>query len=394
MMSNNLSGNWNYPTQIIFGAGTIDQLPDICRKQGMIKPLLITDRGLRDSKIVIETIKMNEKAGLETGLFSEIKGNPTGKNIEEGVAAYHGGHYDGIIAFGGGSGIDAAKAIALMVGQERPLWDFEDIGDNWTRVRTEGMSPVVAIPTTAGTGSEVGRASVIVNETMHEKKIIFHPSMLPGIVIADPGLTIALPPHVTAATGIDAFVHCFEAFCSPFYHPMADGIALEGMRLVKIFLPLAYKDGANIEARANMLIASTMGATAFQKGLGGVHALAHPLGGIYDKHHGLLNAILLPYVMVRNRSAIGKKMEHLARVLNLSGSNKFEAVLNWVLKLRRQLCIPETLARIDIPADRAAQIGVMALNDPAAGGNPEAISAKDYEAIFRNAVIGNLEVSD
>jgi alcohol dehydrogenase class IV len=391
MMSNNLSGKWNYPTKIIFGAGTIKQLPDICRQLGMSKPLLITDEGLRDSKIVIETIRINEQAGLKTGLFSEIKGNPTGKNIEDGVKAYHAGHYDSVIAFGGGSGIDAAKTIALMAGQDRPLWDFEDIGDNWTRVRTKGMSSVVAIPTTAGTGSEVGRASVIVNEILLEKKIIFHPSMMPGTVIADPELTIALPPHLTAATGIDAFVHCFEAFCSPFYHPMADGIALEGMRLIKKFLPLAYKDGTNLDARANMLIASTMGATAFQKGLGGVHALAHPLGGIYDKHHGLLNAILLPFVMMRNRSMISDKMQYLARVMDLPGPNEFKSVLNWILELRQQLCIPETLAMIDIPFDRAAEIGVMAFNDPSAGGNPVTLSAEDYETLFRNAVTGDLK---
>lgn len=391
MTTQTLSGNWNYPTKMIFGPGTIAQLPETCRQLGMEKPLLITDEGLRDSEIVANALKINKEAGLETGLFTKIKGNPTGSNVEDGVRAYRDGGYDGVIAFGGGSGIDAAKAIALMVGQELPLWDFEDVGDNWTRVKTETMAPVVAIPTTAGTGSEVGRASVIVNEDTHEKKIIFHANMLPAIVIADPELTIKLPAHLTAATGIDAFVHCFEAFCAPFYHPMAEGIALEGMRLVKEYLARATKDGSDMEARANMLVASTMGATAFQKGLGGVHALAHPLGGVYDKHHGLLNAILLPYVMVRNRSAIEDKMELLARFLDLPGANGFDAVLEWVLALRQELDIPATLAEIDIPIDRAAEIGVMAHNDPSAGGNPVALSAQDYETLFRNAMSGELD---
>ena len=389
-MSTPLTGNWNYPTKMIFGTGTIAQLPNICRDLGMSNPLLITDEGLRNSEIVAKALEINKQAGMETGLFTDVKGNPTGANVEAGVKAYHEGGYDGVIAFGGGSGIDAAKAVALMVGQDRPLWDFEDVGDNWTRVNVEGMAPVVAIPTTAGTGSEVGRASVITNEETHEKKIIFHAKMLPAIVIADPDLTIGLPAHLTAATGVDALVHCLEAYCSPFYHPMAEGVALEGMRLVHEYLERAYKDGNDIEARAHMLVASSMGATAFQKGLGGVHALAHPLGALYDKHHGLLNAILLPYVMVKNRPTIEQKMERLARFLGLSGHG-FDAVLSWVLKLRQTLGIPESLAAIEITAKDAAKIGVMAMNDPSAGGNPIQLSAQEYEDILRAAVNGTLE---
>ena len=385
-MTQNLFGNWNYPTKIIFGAGTITRLPESCRKLGMSKPLLITDEGLAASSIVSTAMATDKNIGL----FSGVKGNPTGKNVEDGVRAYHDGGYDGVIAFGGGSGIDAAKAIALMVGQDRPLWDFEDVGDNWTRVNVEAMAPVVAVPTTAGTGSEVGRASVITNEDTHEKKIIFHASMLPAIVIADPELTVGLPPHLTAATGVDAFVHCFEAFCAPGYHPMAEGIALEGMRLIKEFLPRAYKDGTDIEARSHMLVASSMGATAFQKGLGSVHALAHPLGAVYDKHHGLLNAIILPYVMLRNRAAIEERMMLLARVLNLSG-NGFDAVFSWVLALRQTLSIPETLASIGIPLDRAAEIAQMAFRDPSAGGNPVSLTVEEYGFLFQNAVKGNLE---
>ncbi len=384
-----MTGNWNYPTQMIFGAGTIQKLPETCKGLGMSKPLLITDEGLKDAPIVMNTLALMDKAGMSAGLFTGVKGNPTGENVDDGVKAYHDGGYDGVIAFGGGSGIDAAKAIALMVGQDRPLWDFEDVGDNWTHVNVEGMAPVVAVPTTAGTGSEVGRASVITNAQTHEKKIIFHANMLPAVVIADPELTIGLPAPLTAATGVDALVHAFEAFCAPGYHPMADGIAMEAMRLIKHNLITAYNDGANIEARANMLVASTMGATAFQKGLGGVHALAHPLGGVFDKHHGLLNAILMPYVMLRNRDAIAARMDLLARVLDLPVvTSGFDAVYNWVIELRSALNIPHTLAALEIPLEKCAEIGEMAVNDPSAGGNPVALSAADYAAICHAAILG------
>lgn len=386
-MTKTISGKWNYPTTVFFGPGTIQKLPDACRKLGMKNPLLITDEGLRDNAITKTTLAINAKSGLKTGLFSGVKGNPTGQNITDGIKAYHAGKHDGVIAFGGGSGVDAAKAIALMAGQDHPLWDFVDEGDNCDRVKESGMAPVVAVPTTAGTGSEVGRASVITNEATHEKKIIFHPKMLPAIVISDPELTVGLPPHITAATGIDAYVHCFEAFCAPGYHPMADGIAMEGMRLVAAYLPRAYKNGADIEARANMLAAASMGATAFQKGLGGVHALAHPLGAVYDKHHGLLNAILLPYVMVWNREAITEKMDLLSRVLNLREKG-FDAVLDWTLDCRKQLGIQNTLAEIGVPSDRIADIGAMALADPSSGGNPIALMAEDYAEIFRRALKG------
>lgn len=386
------NGNWNYPTQMIFGPGRIKELPELCKAQGMSKPLLITDEGLKDAEIVLNTLEIVRAAGLEIGLFTGVKGNPTGQNITDGVAAYKQGGYDGVIAFGGGSGIDAAKAIALMVGQDRPLWDFEDIGDNWTRVNVDAMAPVIAVPTTAGTGSEVGRASVISNEETHEKKIIFHAKMLPTIVIADPELTLGLPPHLTAATGVDAFVHCFEAYCAPGYHPMADGIAVEGMRLIKEHLITAYKNGADIEARSHMLIASSMGATAFQKGLGGVHALAHPLGGQFDKHHGLLNAILLPYVMLRNRPAVEARMSYLAQALGLEGQG-FDAVYNWVLELREDLGIPHSLEALDIPLEKAKEIGEMAFEDPSADGNPIPLTASDYADICRNAIIGDLNMS-
>jgi alcohol dehydrogenase class IV len=386
-MTNQLSGSWNYPTNIVFGPGEIKKLKDICLSMNITKPLLITDSGLKDSDIVKSTLKLWDRISL----FADVKPNPTGKNVEKGVIAYKEGGHDGVIAFGGGSGIDAAKAIALMVGQEAPLWDFEDKGDNWRNVKTENIAPVIAVPTTAGTGSEVGRASVITNEDIKEKKIIFHPTMLPGKVIADPELTIGLPANITAATGMDAFVHCFEAFCAPGYHPMADGIALEGMRLINKHIERAYLNGKDIEARANMLIASTMGATAFQKGLGGVHALAHPLGAIYDKHHGLLNAILLPYVMIKNKKAIEEKMSLLARVLELNSYN-FDAVLSWVLEIRKTLDIPNNLSEINIHSDESIRLGALAVKDPSAGGNPIKLSADEYEEVFLNAVNGNLNM--
>lgn len=384
-----LTGKWNYPTTMWVGPGRIKELPQACRSLGMQRPLLITDAGLADAGMIRAAISGNMAAGLPTGLFAGVKGNPTGANVEAGVAAFKAGKHDGVIAFGGGSALDAAKAVALMVGQDRPLWDFEDVGDNADRVNVAGMAPVVAVPTTSGTGSEVGRASVITNEDSHEKKIIFHPRMLPGLVIADPELTIGLPPHITAATGIDAFIHCFEAYCAPGFHPMAEGIALEGMRLCKDYLPRAYRDGTDIEARSRMLAAASMGAAAFQKGLGGVHALAHPIGAVYDTHHGLTNAVLLPYVMQHNKPAIAARMALLARVLDLPGAD-YDAVFRWVLAFRSDLGIPNSLAEIKVPLDRAAEIGRMAEADPSAGGNPCPVDAAALEAIFRKAVAGDL----
>ena len=388
-MSKTITGRWNFPTAMRFGPGVISELAAACRELGMVRPLLITDEGLRDFAMVREAIAANEAAGLPTGLFSEVQGNPTGRNVDQGVAAYRGGGHDGVIAFGGGSALDAAKAVALMVAQERPLWDFEDVGDNWTRVETQGLAPVVAVPTTSGTGSEVGRSSVITNEAIKVKTIIFHPTMLPAIVLSDPELTLGLPPHITAATGIDAFVHCFEALCTTAYHPMAEGIALEGMRLTAEALPRAYEDGGDIEARADMLCAAAMGATAFQKGLGGVHALAHPIGAHFGVHHGLANAIFLPYVMQANRAAIADKIVPLTRLLGLAQPD-FNGLLDWVLAFRARLGIPHSLAEMDITADSAEEMGALAHADPVSGGNPIALSVADYTAIFRRAVAGEV----
>jgi len=388
-LTDELQANWNYPTNIHFGSGRIKELPDCCKQLNMKKPLLVTDNGLVKIPFVENILADLDTAGLGRSVFSDVKPNPTGSNIEAGVKQYQQGQHDGIIALGGGSALDAGKAIALMVGQQRPLWDFEDIGDNWSRVNESSMAMTIAIPTTAGTGSEVGRASVIVDESNHSKKIIFHPKMLPQLVIADPVLTQALPPHITAATGLDAFVHSFEAYCAPSYHPMAEGIALESMRLIKQWLPLAVADGNNLTARSHMLVASSMGATAFQKGLGAVHALAHPLGAIYDKHHGLLNAILLPYVILRNKDAIIPRVEHIARCLQLENVS-FDSFFNWILNFRKEINIPHSLSDIGLDANDKKRIGHLATLDAAASGNPIKLTEQDYAQIFTNAVQGNL----
>jgi alcohol dehydrogenase class IV len=388
-MSTTLRGNWNYPTTIWAGPGRIAELADACTRVGMKRPLIVTDEGL----IGAPMIKNALAAVKSSALFGAVRGNPALSHVEAGLRAYRAGGHDGVVAFGGGSALDAGKVVAFMSGQTRPLWDFEDIGDWWTRADPAGIAPVVAVPTTAGTGSEVGRAGVILNEDTHQKKIIFHPQMMPRIVISDPELTVGLPPGVTAATGIDAFVHCFEAFCAPGFHPLADGVALEGMRIIHRFLPQAFADGKNIEARAQMLAAASMGATAFQKGLGGVHAIAHPVGSWFNTHHGLTNAVILPYVMTFNRRAIEDKSDVIARVLDLPARG-FDGFLAWVLDMRRELKVPHSLADIGVSVDKAAIIGREAAIDPSASGNPIPIDAAQLEHIFRAAVAGRLEAVD
>lgn len=382
-----LMANWNYPNSISTGAGRIVELADKCKALGMMSPLIITDPGLAELSIVTNVHHACIKAGLSCGLFSNIQGNPTGDNIIDGVCAYKEGKHDGVIAFGGGSALDAAKAVALMVGQTRPLWDFEDIGDNWMRVNEQQVAPIIAVPTTAGTGSEVGRASVITDTDSKVKRIIFHPKMLPQHVILDPELTLGLPTNITAATGMDALSHCLEALCSPSYHPMAEGIAVEGIRLVKEYLPRAVNDGQDIEARTQMLVASSMGATAFQKGLGSMHALAHSLGALYGAHHGLLNAILMPYVLKANQDEIETKIERLAHYIGLEDSS-FDGFMYWVFEMRRNLDIPHALSALDIDDSQAELVGMMAVNDACAGGNPILFTAEMYSALFVAAVNG------
>ncbi|MBL1276318.1 MAG: iron-containing alcohol dehydrogenase [Ectothiorhodospiraceae bacterium] len=391
--SNHLQGSWNYPTTMWFGCGRINKLPSACSMLGMRNPLLVTDPGLAKLPMIPEAIKVNQLAGIATGIFSAIKSNPNGENIDAGVQCYQKGGHDGVIAFGGGSAVDAGKAIALMAEQSLSLWDVEDVGDNWQRVNIDKIAPIIAVPTTAGTGSEVGRASVIVNAAQHRKVIIFHPKMLPGIVISDPQLSVGLPANITAATGMDALSHNLEAYCAPGYHPMAEGIALEGMRLIKQWLPVAYHEPGNLEARSHMLIASSMGATAFQKGLGAMHALAHPLGAIYDAHHGLLNAILMPYVLAYNcaynRESIEGKMQHLSRVLGLTSAS-VNAVLDFIMALRKSIDIPNDLQSIGIGLEHVPKIAKMATQDPSAAGNPVLLTEENYAELLTNAINGRL----
>lgn len=383
-----LKGNWNYPTQVRFGAGRIAELARACRSVGMSKPLIVTDPGIARLPMIAAAVAANEADGLPTAVFSDVRPNPTGANVEAGLKVYRDGGHDGVVAWGGGSGLDAGKAVALMAGQSLPIWDFEDIGDNWKRVDPDGVAPIIAVPTTAGTGSETGRASVILDEAAHVKRIVFHPKMLPSIVISDPELTVGLPAHITAATGMDALAHCFEAFCAPGFHPMADGIALEGMRLVKEWLPKAVADGTDIEARANMLAAASMGSTAFQKGLGGIHALSHPVGALYDTHHGLTNAVFHPYVMAWNMPAIEDRMARLAAYLGLAGGAS--GVMDWVLALRESFNMPHTIAGLGVEAAKIGQIAEMALADPSNGGNPVEMTVAGYAAILENAMEGRL----
>jgi alcohol dehydrogenase class IV len=384
-----VNSNWNYPSNISAGAGRIAELPDACRSLDIQRPLLVTDPGLAALPMVRQALAQCETGGLGCRLFSDLRSNPCGDDVAAGVAAFSAGNHDGVIAFGGGSALDVGKAVALMSGQDRPLWDFEDSGANWKRANEAAIAPIVAVPTTAGTGSEVGRAAIITDQERCLKKIIFHPGMLPRQVILDPELTVGLPPHITAATGMDALSHNLEALCSPGYHPMAEGIAIEGIRLVREFLPVAVKDGGNLDARLQMLVASTMGATAFQKGLGAMHALAHPLGALYDAHHGLLNAILMPYVLSANQSAIEARISRLSAYIGLTEPD-FAGFLSWILQLRSQLAIPHSLAEIGIDHHIADRVATMACEDPSAGGNPIAFSSAQYRQIFLRAVTGDL----
>jgi len=378
------SANWNYPTAIRFGAGRAAELPKAYRRLGIARPLLVTDPALAEMAMVKDAL-----AATGAGLFSAIHANPTGADIEAGLADWRAGNHDGVIAFGGGSALDVGKVVAFMSGQSRPLWDFEDREDWWRRADPQGIAPIIAVPTTAGTGSEVGRAGVILDEAEGVKKIIFHPGMLPAIVILDPELTLGLPAKVTAATGMDALSHCLEAWCAPGFHPLADGIAAEGVRLIHDFLPRAYEDGSDIEARGHMLAAASMGATAFQKGLGGMHALSHPIGALCGTHHGLTNAVLMPYVLAFNRPAIEERLARLASYIGLADPG-FDAFLAWILDLRGRLQIPHSLAELGVPADAVEKLAAMAEADPSAGGNPRPFDAAAARQVLEAAMAGRV----
>ncbi|MBD9427419.1 iron-containing alcohol dehydrogenase [Pseudomonas sp. PDM15] len=383
------TANWNYPTSVRFGAGRIQELPELCKSVGMLRPLLVTDRGLGGAPITTAALDSLKQAGLGAALFSDLKPNPVESNLDAGLAAYRDGKHDGVVAFGGGSGLDMGKLIAFMSGQARPVWDFEDIGDWWTRADPRGIAPVIAVPTTAGTGSEVGRAGILTDERSHTKRIIFHPQMMPRIVISDPELSVGMPAFITAGTGMDAFSHCLEAYCAPGFHPLADGIAVEGMRLVKGALVKAVKQPDDLDARADMLAAAAMGATAFQKGLGGMHALAHPIGALYDTHHGMTNATLMPYVLKFNRSAIEERITRLAAYLQLANPG-FDSFLDLVLQLRADTGVPHSLAELGVDDSKTALIAQMAVVDPSAGGNPLPLTEENVAKLFTEALHGRL----
>ena len=383
--------NWNYPTTMWVGENRIKDLVSACNKLNINKPLLVTDNGLAKSKIIEDAVTLLKKENLAVEVYSNVVGNPTGSNVEEGVEFYKNNKCDGVIAFGGGSGLDVGKAIAFMSGQTLSIWEFEDIGDNWSKANPNTIAPIIAVPTTAGTGSETGRASVILNEKIGEKKIIFHPKFLPSIVILDPVLTLDLPPKITAATGMDALAHCLEAYCAPGFHPMADGIALEGMKLINKWLLKAVKNGKDIEARMNMLTAASMGSTAFQKGLGAIHSLSHPVNALNNVHHGLSNAIFMPYVLSFNKKEIEQRIIKLCEYLDLK-DNSFDGFLNWVLDLRKELNIPHKLSDVindkDFDIERLSK---MALADPSTAGNPKKLSVEDMKTMYQNSFKGDLQ---
>lgn len=376
----NVTANWSYPTAIRFGAGRIAEIAEACTAAGISKPLLVTDKGLANLPITTQTLDLMEAAGLGRAMFADVDPNPTEVNAEAGVKAYREGGHDGVVAFGGGSGLDLGKVVAFMAGQSRPLWDFEDIDDWWTRADADAIAPIVAVPTTAGTGSEVGRASVITNSQTHEKKIIFHPKLLPAVVICDPELTVGMPPMITAGTGMDAFAHCLEAFCSPHYHPMSQGIALEGMRLVKENLPKVFADGTDIEARAHMMSAAAMGATAFQKGLGAIHALSHPIGAVHHTHHGTTNAVVMQPVLRFNRATIEDRLALAAAYLGIEGG--YEGFYAFVGDLNASLGIPATLTDLGVANPDIDALVASALIDPSVGGNPVKMTAENTRALL------------
>ncbi len=363
-----LWGNWSYPTSIRFGSGRIAEIAEACEAAGLKNPLFVTDKGLSEMDITSRTRSILKDAGLSDDMFSDVDPNPSDKNVDAGLKFYRDGGYDGVIAFGGGSALDLAKVLAFMAGQTRPLWDFEDIGDWWTRANPAGIHPIVAVPTTAGTGSEVGRASVISNSEKDEKKIIFHPKMLPVQVICDPELTVGMPPFITAGTGLDAFAHCVEAFSSPHYHPMSQGIALEGMRLIKDYLPRVYENGSDLEARAHVMSAAAMGSTAFQKGLGAIHAISHPVGAIHHTHHGTTNAVCMPAVLQFNRAAITDRFDAAAAYLGIDGG--FKGFCKFVDDLNASMGVPRTLTELGVTDPDIDRLVRDALADPSTGGNP------------------------
>ena len=384
-----MKSNWNYPTTVWVGENRINDLYDACKNLDIIKPLFVTDKDLVNLPFIKNIISENLKKFEKFNVYSNFSGNPIGENVDEGVKEFKKNNCDGIIAIGGGSALDVGKAIAFMSGQNRPIWDFEDVDDYWKRANEKKISPIIAIPTTAGTGSETGRASAIINKESGIKKIIFHPKILPSIVILDPSLTIDLSPRLTAATGMDALAHNLEALCAPNFHPMAEGIALEGMRLIKNSLLIAFKNGKNIEARQNLLAASSMGSTAFQKGLGAIHSLSHPVNAQFNIHHGLSNAIFMPYVLTFNKSSIENKIVSICDYLDLE--KNFDNFLQWILDLRKKLNIPNKLSDVmDCSNLNLDELSLMAFEDPSTSGNPKKITKEDLKLMYKHSISGEL----
>ena len=379
-----LIGNWSYPTQIKFGAGRVREIADACNQANIKKPLLITDKGLSDLPITSKTLKLMKEAGLGEAIFSNVDPNPNEKNLAAGITVFTEGNHDGVIAFGGGSGLDLGKLVAFMVGQDRSVWDFEDVSDWWTRAKSDVIFPIVAVPTTAGTGSEVGRASVLTNSVTSEKKIIFHPQILPKVVICDPELTVEMPKAITAGTGLDAFAHCVEAFSSPHYHPMSQGIAVEGMRLVIENLGKVYSDGSNIEARANMMSAALMGATAFQKGLGAIHALSHPIGAMHHTHHGTTNAVCMPAVLRLNELKIRERFDSVSGYLGIK--NGFVGFKAFVDEFNASFDIPSKLVGLGVVNPNLEKLIEGALSDPSCGGNPVELTETNVRSLFEEVL--------
>ncbi|UFM65583.1 iron-containing alcohol dehydrogenase [Paracoccus sp. MA] len=379
-----LRADWSYPTAIRFGAGRVTELAEHCRAAGIARPLLVTDKALAGLPITAQVLDILEAGGLGRAVFSEVDSNPHEGNMETGIAAYKAGGHDGVIGFGGGSALDLGKMIALMADQTVSVWDLEDIGDWWTRADADRIAPIIAVPTTAGTGSEVGRAGVLTDARTHRKKIIFHPKLIPTVTICDPELTVGMPRPITAGTGMDAFAHCLEAFCSPHYHPMSQGIALEGMRLVNEYLPRAYAVPDDLDARAQMMSAAAMGAVAFQKGLGAIHSLSHPVGAVYGTHHGTTNAVVMPMVLDFNRPAIEDRLARAAAYLGIGGG--FDGFRARVIELRALLGIPGTLTALGVGRDRLDELTAMALEDPSCAGNPVAMTRQNTRALFESCL--------
>jgi len=375
--------NWNYPTNVWFGVDRSKEIQKACDTLGIKNPLIVTDPGLLQTSIIDE---INSSLSSNTQIYSDVQGNPTGSNVTNGVKVFLEGNHDGVIAIGGGSGMDAGKGIAFLAHQSRPLWDFEDIGDWWTRADSSVIKPIIAIPTTAGTGSEVGRAAVFLNEENHKKKIIFHPKMLPQIAILDPSLTLNLPKSITAGTGMDALAHCIEAYSSPFYHPMAEGTALEGLRLVKENIQEVYHNGNNVEARSHMLVASMMGAAAFQKGLGAIHSVTHPVNSLYKTHHGTTNGTVMPFVLNYNRSTIEEKFTRLANFLDIK--NGFEGIVDWIIELKKEMEIPETLKDMGVNEGDEIKLAPLAQEDPSTGANPLEMTVERFQELILNCISG------